>query len=612
MAPPHETKLPEQQSSDSNSTARPTAATAEDPNPEMAEDPAQKRDELAVLIPVTHASGAEDHSLRQAGSESTQAAPDIEPAVIKGGAVDPQPHAPTGAATVMPVSGDDTVPVDRDVPTSANNPAITVALADPDQDRGEDGDSATAAAAGSGHDEATRTAPNGSERGDGEEYGSTIPTSTDFEHGRVEVERGGPAAPAFTMYGSGEEADGEPMTPVSIGFAYGEEERAGSVTATPAGSDHGDREDRGSVATASAGPGDGNREGSGSMIPVSASPDHDDADHSRSEADEGASDPVSSDIASEENAPAPSPEDPDTQSESKSGGVPKGSGAPVEATSSDTTDEEEAQDPAATPAQDDEETASEADTESDLGEYVVDLLPPEMPDSPLQPSAPLGEDPNDIDLDDGEAVCSPMDRVFTMTGYRRPEARGLGADEDEDGRINPRGLGGGGGGGGDVIPIDRAPHASTYDQPAGKAGDRDEDSSDTVHLRIQYLVAHSHRANSTLCISVPTAITLSSLTRTISTALRHHGGYDNPRPVNAEAEIARFVVVLAKKETEASDFRRVIELTEGNVRDTLTLMIGRSVYDVVKVLFEPGTNGEVRPRKAGGRVYGRLGKVGGL
>lgn len=160
-----------------------------------------------------------------------------------------------------------------------------------------------------------------------------------------------------------------------------------------------------------------------------------------------------------------------------------------------------------------------------------------------------------------------------------------------------------------TAPTNQPPSPSGLDDPVLKTGSKD---SDTIHLNIQYLVACSNRSKATMCISVPAIITYPSLKQTIEDALRKHDGFINPRPIDPDAKISRLIAVLAKKETGERDFCRIRELTDENLGETLRLMPTRSIYDVVKVQFKPGTNGEATPRKATGRVYGRSRKIGGL
>ena len=160
-----------------------------------------------------------------------------------------------------------------------------------------------------------------------------------------------------------------------------------------------------------------------------------------------------------------------------------------------------------------------------------------------------------------------------------------------------------------TAPTNQASSPSGLDDPILKTGSKD---LDTIHLNIQYLVACSNRSKATMCISVPAFITYPSLKKTIEDALCEHDGFINPRPIDPDAKISRLIVALAKNKTGERDFCRIRELTDENLGETLRLMRTRSIYDVVKVQFKPGTNGKATPRKANGRIYGRSRKIGGL
>ena len=108
-----------------------------------------------------------------------------------------------------------------------------------------------------------------------------------------------------------------------------------------------------------------------------------------------------------------------------------------------------------------------------------------------------------------------------------------------------------------------------------------------------------------MCLWLPANIPYPVFTQTIRNALQQHDGTRNPRPAHTEAVIARLLLFIAGS-------KKPIELTSENLLQNLALMDQRSVYDFVKVEFVPGTNGEMRPGKATGKVNGRCGKVGGL
>lgn len=516
--------------------------------------------------------------------------------------------------------------------------ASSASPAEPVHGGGEDIGSVPGAAAVLDHDEAMTAAPPGSDIGDGDNHGSTIHAPTSFDRGGggnrgsmipasvgsgyEHEEHSGPAAPALTFSQYSEE-DNEPVTPTSAGVGYEYEEHGSPVEGTPAGSDHGNEENRDSMTATFATPDDGNGESSGSMAPASADSDHGNADGNSSEAatpagvdhaDEGNNNSASrSTGASQDDNSAPNREDKEKMKEVRDEEVPGDSGSPTEATPSDTIDEGEVPDSTATPTRDAEEAASQAGEETDHEHEVVDLRPPEMPDPPVQPTQPLGGDALDYDLEEGEVTRNPVDRVSILTGYGR-----LGAEDEGEG---------------DGDAADTALGANTDDNTDGHSGESSGDAdshendlgatqdlvvrtgnedSDTVHLKIEYRVEYSTRAKATMCISIPATITYPALERTILNALRHHGGFDNPRSIGVDAEIARLVVIFAKKEGEESDFSRTVELTEENLEETLRLMPKRSIYDVVKVQFKPGTNGEATPKKATGKIYGKSWKVGGL
>lgn len=536
--------------------------------------------------------------------------------------------------------------------------ASSASPAEPVHGGGEDIGSVPGPAAVLDHDEAMTAAPPGSDIGDGDNHGSTIHASTSFDRGGggnrgsmipasvgsgyEHEEHSGPATPALTFSQYSEE-DNEPVTPTSASVGYEYEEHGSPVEGTPAGSDHGNEENRDSMTATFATPDDGNGESSGSMAPASADSDHGNADGNSSEAatpagvdhaDEGNNNSASgSTIASQEDNSAPNREDKDKMKEVRDEEAPGDSGSPTEATPSDTIDEGEVPDSTATPTRDAEEAASQAGEETDHEYEVVDLRPPEMPDPPVQPTQPLGEDALDYDLEEGEETRNPVDRVSILTGYRRLGARALSAEEEEEGRTAKALSKQGDDGKGDGDAADTALGANTDDNTDDHSGESSGDAdshendlgatqdlvvrtgnedSDTVYLKIEYRVQYSTRAKATMCISVPATITLAALQSTIWNAARQHGDFKNPHPIHKKSKIARLVVVFAEKKSKEPNFCRTRELTEENLEETLRLMPKRSIYDVVKVQFKPGTNGEATPKKATGKIYGKSWKVGGL
>ncbi|KAL9135362.1 MAG: hypothetical protein Q9175_003452 [Cornicularia normoerica] len=723
MASPHEAKLPEQQSSNSDPTTPPTPATVESPSAEIAGNPAQEDNEAVVLTLVADGSNTENHHSEQVDGAPNQVVSDTAVMVISAGAINPQKQASMEAATAAPTHWIKTTPDDLgadieeesefddeegfdtdqdgiwspldleptvhtgeetgtnvlgygEAPKSiirAGNASIvnnmeeyvidgpividgvsiedsedkssedndesgdenhvnedmcgretdqgkapegsalltpqtivTKASAESDHGNGEDRCLVTPSSAGPDLDDAVTIILTASSIDDGEHNGSMRLDPIDSDHNDG-VTSGSLAT------GPSEEHNDEPRTP---GFGNADEEHSSSVAATPAGSGHGDKETRGSVTATSAGPEDGIGQSSSSMTPASASSDPGDVESSETEivmpvcseqASENNDGPVSSSVASED-TPAPS-------RETK---IPDKSSLPMEAAPCNITDEGEDQETAAIPAQDDEQTASQADAE-------IVLYPSEIPESPLQPTLPLGEDrkdfdleeedvrdlsmtsaqeieespklplgedPNDFDLNEREATPNPVDRVSILTGYQRPELRAIyghvGGSQSEEGHIEREQRDGklSGRSQGEAISADRVLSPFGPDDRVAKTGNKD---GNTVHLRIQYLVAYSKRSKA--------SITESSKTRA---------------PIHRDAQISRLIAVLATEKADPPDFRRVSELTDENSQRTLELMPKRSIYDAVKVQFVPGTNGDVMPRKATGRINGRSRKVGGL
>ena len=378
--------------------------------------------------------------------------------------------------------------------------------------------------------------------------------------------------------GESAHSDGEGSGPVFGAAAdsdHEHEEHDNPVAATPAGSDNSNGKNRDSAAAASTGPDDGSTKGSSSMIPASADGDGENADGGSSETtapagvdhvDEGNSDSGSSDVASEEDEPGPSREDKGKMKEVRDEEVPEDSGAPREATPS---------------------------------------------------------------------TCNPMDRVSTLTGHQRPQmwASSVEEEEEEEEGHTADALRNHDDSEGIADTADTGLGANTDHNTESHSGESPNDTgsgesdhgasqdllvktgakdSDTVHLKIEYLVRYSTRAKATICISVPATITYAALERTISNTLRHHGGFENPHPIHKEAKISRLVAVFAKKRSGEAGFCRTRELTDGNLEETLRRMLKGSIYDVVKVQFKPGTNGKVEHRKATGKVYGKSRKVGRL
>ena len=260
---------------------------------------------------------------------------------------------------------------------------------------------------------------------------------------------------------------------------------------------------------------------------------------------------------------------------------------------------EDTQEPAGTSEQDFDDSASEPEWDSDYIEAEDDESLFEDPEITPQSAQRLGENPSDFDLDEGEEVSNPVDRVALLTGYLRSEANGEDdqADGDQGGessieRNQSKGKSSGFG---------QVPSYFGSDDPIGKPDGKD---GKAVHLRIQYLVACSKRSKASMCISVPADIPYTVFRETILNALHQHDGTKNPRPAHIEAVISRLLLVMAGS--------KPTELTNDNLQQNLVLMPQRSIYDFVKVEFVPETNGETRRRKATGKVNGRSGKVGGL
>ncbi|CAF9921340.1 hypothetical protein IMSHALPRED_005155 [Imshaugia aleurites] len=595
MASSNETELPEQQSSDSNTTTASITVAVESPSTETVENQAQEEYELAVLTPVPDIPDTENRHSEQVQGNSNPVIPDTAVRDIPAGAVEPQQQDLTEEVTIAPVAA-----------TTRNN--------------------VMGLTAGSDGDEAVTIAPPGSDLNDGNNNGLTTSAPPGYEHG--DTEDSSSTTPELTS-GSSAEENSDPVTPNSTGLNHEDEERSRSAAATPANSDHGNEENNGSATAPPADSDNGDGESSGSTSPASAGSDI---------ADEEVRSSASPDIAPGEDPSVPSQEREDTQREAGEDALPD-SGAPTGATLDDTTDEGEVQDPGATPAQVLEENASQIDAETDHGQKPVELHPPESPDPLLEPTTPpttpLGEVSNDYEegrvaeasqnnrIEQGAfqdlAVTADLDRDedILLRGRVRqiPEEQGVESQEDvsqgEEGHIEdeqrddessePSHE--------ERIPEDRAPVASDAEDPASKKGNKDVGP---VHLRIQYLVEGSKRTKACICISVPSTITYPALKQTILTALVNHEGCKNPHPIAEKAEISRLIAILAKKAIDGPGFLRVRELTAGNLQQTLGRMRIGSVYDVVKVQFVPGTNGEVRARKATGRIYGRSRKIGGL
>lgn len=591
MASPNETKLPEQRSSNSNPATSSTPATEEIPSVEIAGDQAQDEGEVAAQISVTDASGAEIDPCEHIEGKSNQVGPDTAVTAIPAGATYPREQAPTQAATAVPsqrITGDLGADDDDDESSDFND------------DEGSDADD----------DENWPWAPLDEEAGN-------------IVSGHVEA----PISPTREGYGS-IVADPEEYVidgPIIIdGMVI--EDSADEASEEGVGDreeDYGNEENRGSVMATSAGPLNGNGENRDSMTSALTSSDYDNADGSGSKmatgpgsehAVEDSDGPMPSGVGPRQEISASDPEGNGREGEVAGDEIPEASGALIEATPNHTTGEAEIQDPLATPARELEEITSQPDLEFDHSQEEPVLYPSWIPESPLQPTPPL---PNNIDLDDGEAAPNPVDGVATLTGHRRSEARGvdsqgekgrIGDDEQKGTMVDLRE--------GEAMAADQAAsQAPRPSQPSPEARTRED--ANTVTLTIQYLVLNSKRSKATIRLSVPVTTTYTSLKRTILTALHHHDDFKNPRSIAADAQIGRLVAVLVEREgDDAADVRvRVVELTDKTdkeLRETLELMTKGSIYDVVKVRFVPGTNGEVRRTgKATERVYGTSRKIGG-
>ncbi|KAF6231021.1 hypothetical protein HO173_010721 [Letharia columbiana] len=666
MASPNEVKLSEQQSSNSNPTTPTSPVVVEFPSAEIAGDQAQEEDEAAVLTPMADASDTENRHSEQVRGDTNRLVSDTAVMVISAEAINPQQRALTEATEAVPPhrisSNSDDLGADDADQSDFNDEEGS----DTDQDgiwdsidleptapTGEQGGNCIA-----GHGEAPSSLIREGSTSivdNMEEY--VIDGPTIIEGVLIEDSEDDRRTPALISSERSVCDDHRPITPTATGFCHDDGEHGTSEVGTPAGSDHGDEETRGSVTVTSAGADNGNGESSSSVIPASASPDHGDVESREPEmamlvGSEQAGEMNDGSVyasAASEGTPAPSQEN----------DIPDESSSPMKATPSNTTEGGENQETAATPADDVGEIASQADTETDHG-HEVDLLAPEIPESPLPPTLPLGGGSNLFDigegevqepataptqeredetasqadlefdhsqeevilhaseipesplrpssplgeyLDEGEAAPNPVARVSMLTGYRRPEGRGLNAGDNTERHI------------GEItedVGNDEAdqgasqdPNPTNQDQPITDVRDKD---AETVHLRIQYLVERSKRCKASICIHVLSTITYRSLERVILDALRQHGEFKNPHPIYADAQISRLIAVLTEKTVDTPGFCRERELTDENLQSTLELMTNRSIYDVVKVQFVPGTNGEVRPRKATGKVMEDLEK----
>lgn len=665
MASPNEVKLSEQQSSNSNPTTPTSPATVELPSAEVAGNEAQEEDEAAVLIPVADASDMENRHSEQVQGDSNRLVSDTAVMVISAGAINPQQRTLTEAAEAVPPHLISSTSDDLGADDAEQSDFNDEEGSDTDQDGTWDaidlgptaptGEQAENCIAGHGEAPSSMIREGSTSIVDNmEEY--VIDGPTIIEGVLIEDSEDDRRTPTLTSTERSVCDNHRPITTTATGFCHDDGEHGTSEEGTPAGFDHGDEETRGSVTATSAGADDGNGESSSSVIPASASPDHGDVESREpemamlvgSEQAGEMNDGSVSPSAASEGIPAPSQEN----------DIPDESSSLMKATPSNTTEGGENQETAATPAHDVGEIASQADTETDHG-HEVDLLAPEIPESPLhptlplgggsnlfdigegefqepataptqeledetasqadlefdhsqeevilhaseipesplRPSSPLGEAPNDFDLDEGEAAPNLVARVSMLIGYRRPEGRGLNAGDNTERHI------------GEITEdvsdneadqgASRDPNPTDQDQPITDVRDKD---AETVHLRIQYLVERSKRCKASICISVPSTITYRSLEQVILDALRQRGEFKNPHPIHADAQISRLIAVLAKKTVDTPDFCRERELTDENLQSTLELMTNRSIYDVVKVQFIPGTKGEVRPRKATEKV----------
>ncbi|KAL9076103.1 MAG: hypothetical protein Q9161_001150 [Pseudevernia consocians] len=597
MASPNEMKLPEQQSSNSNPTTSPTSATEGLPHVEITGSQAQDEGEVAAPISVTNTSGADIDPCEHVEDKSNQVAPDTATTAVSAGAVVPQQQAPTQAGTAAPSHRiTDDLGADDDDDESSDFGDDEGSDADDDENWPWDPLKEEAGNNVSGHVEAPISMTR-------EEYGSIV-------HDPDEYVIDGPIViDSMIIKDSADEASEE---------GVGDREEG-----------HGNEETKDSVMATSAGPVDGNGENRDSMTSALTSSDYDNADGSGSKmvtgpgsahAVEDSDGPLPSGVGPRQETSTSNPEGNGRQGETARDEIPEASGAFIEATPNQTTSEAEIQDPLATLARELEEITSQSDPEFDHSQEEPVLYPTWIPESPLQPSPFLSSDPNEYDLDDGEAARNPVDRVTTLTGYRRAEARNadsqgegsrIGDDEQKETTGDLRE--------GEAMPADDAATlAPRPSQPCPEASTT-KDANTTVTLTLQYLVFNSKRSKATIRLSVPvTTTTYASLKRTVLTALHQHNGFRNPRPIAAEAQISRLVAVLVEKgnESAAADVRvRVVELTDKTdteLRERLELMTTGSIYDVVKVRFVPGTNDEARRTgKATERVCGTLRKMGG-
>ena len=116
MASPNETKLPEQQPSNSNCTTPPTPTAAECSSEEIAGSQVQEEDEAAVRTPGADALDMETHRFEEARGRPEPVAPNTAAEDFRAGAVRPQQQDPTAAVTMAPAA--ETAPNEEEDPDS--------------------------------------------------------------------------------------------------------------------------------------------------------------------------------------------------------------------------------------------------------------------------------------------------------------------------------------------------------------------------------------------------------------------------------------------------------------------------------------------------------------
>ena len=104
MASPDETKLSEQQSSNSNPTTPPAPVVAESPRTKIAENQAQEDDEEVILAPRADASDTENHHFEQAQRSPSPVAPDTAVEDTRAGIVESQQQDPIEMVATLPAT----------------------------------------------------------------------------------------------------------------------------------------------------------------------------------------------------------------------------------------------------------------------------------------------------------------------------------------------------------------------------------------------------------------------------------------------------------------------------------------------------------------------------